>query len=53
MPATWTDVVALDPFVAVAAGRSRFRMAELLELVRWIAAWTADRADSTVKEKMS
>ena len=46
-------MVAIDPFVAVAAGRSRFRVAELLELVRWIATWTADRADSIVKEKMS
>jgi hypothetical protein len=46
-------VVAVDPFVAVAAGRSRLRVAELLELARWIAGWTADRTDNGVKEKMA
>ena len=53
LPTAWTDVVAVDPFVAVAAGRSRLRVAELLELARWIAGWTADRTDNGVKEKMS
>jgi Family of unknown function (DUF5372) len=33
LPASWTDVVGEDPFVAVAAGRSPLRMEELLELV--------------------
>jgi hypothetical protein len=32
MPAEWTDVVADDPFVVVAAGRAPFRAADLLEL---------------------
>jgi hypothetical protein len=53
LPAAWTDVVALDPFVAVAAGRSVFRVAELLELTQRVASWRAERTDSTVKEKMS
>ena len=32
IPARWTDVVANDPFVVVAAGRSAFRVADLLAL---------------------
>jgi len=46
-------VVAVDPFVAVAAGRSRLRVAELLELARWIANWTPGGAGQSVKEKTS
>jgi hypothetical protein len=34
LPAEWTDVAAEDPFVVVSAGRSAFRTADLLELVR-------------------
>jgi hypothetical protein len=32
LPATWTDVVAGDPFVVVSAGRSYFRLEDLLQL---------------------
>ena len=32
LPAEWTDVVAAVPFVVVSAGRSPFRVADLLEL---------------------
>jgi hypothetical protein len=32
MPARWTSVEAEDPFVVVAAGRSRFRAADLIDL---------------------
>jgi hypothetical protein len=32
LPAEWTDVVAEDPFVVVAAGRAPFRTADLLEV---------------------
>ena len=32
LPAEWTDVVPADPFVVVSAGRSSFRIADLLEL---------------------
>ena len=52
LPAGWTDAVAVDPFVAIAAGRSRLRVAELLELTRWIAHGTSAGARQTVKEKM-
>lgn len=32
LPAAWTDVVEPDPFVVVAAGRSPFRVQDLLAL---------------------
>ena len=32
LPASWTDVAGEDPFVAVAGGRSPFRVKELLQL---------------------
>jgi hypothetical protein len=50
IPTTWTDVSALDPFVVVAAGRSLFRVTDLLELVQEIRPL---EADLHVKEKMS
>ena len=36
LPARWTSVVPEDPFVLVAAGRSRFRVADLVDLVALI-----------------
>ena len=38
IPASWTDVVPPDPVVAVSAGRSPFRLQDLLELTRLVAA---------------
>jgi len=38
MPASWTDVVAPDPVVVLSAGRSPFRLEDLLELTRLVAA---------------
>jgi hypothetical protein len=38
MPAAWTSVGAIDPFVLVSAGRSPFRFTDLLELSRMILA---------------
>lgn len=37
VPAAWTDVFAPDPFVALSAGRSAFRVGDLLELTRLVA----------------
>jgi hypothetical protein len=37
LPAEWTDVVARDAFVVVAAGRSPFHVAGLLELSELVA----------------
>jgi Family of unknown function (DUF5372) len=36
LPAAWTDVIAVDPFVLVASGRALFRAADLLEMVALI-----------------
>jgi len=38
IPVAWTDVIPLDPVVAVSAGRSPFRLEDLLELARLLAA---------------
>lgn len=38
LPAQWTSVVAPDPFVVVAAGRSYFRIEDLLSLVALLRA---------------
>ena len=32
LPSRWTSLAALDPFVVVAAGRSPFRVADLLDV---------------------
>lgn len=37
IPTSWTDVVAPDPVVALSAGRSPFRLEDLLELARLVA----------------
>jgi Family of unknown function (DUF5372) len=34
VPASWTDIVAEDPVVQVAAGRSLFRAMDLIELTQ-------------------
>jgi hypothetical protein len=36
MPASWTSAGAVDPFVRVSAGRSPFRLVDLMELSRMI-----------------
>jgi hypothetical protein len=36
LPADWTDAGPPDPYVAVAAGRSAFRVADLVELAALI-----------------
>jgi len=37
LPASWTDAVPLDAFVAIAAGRSVHHIDQLLELVALVA----------------
>ena len=41
LPAEWTDAVAADPFVVVAAGRSPFHVEGLLELAELVARLAA------------
>ena len=36
LPARWTSLAAPDPFVTIAAGRSWFRIQDLVELVRLV-----------------
>ena len=48
LPVEWTDVVAQDHFVVVAAGRSPFHTAGLLELAELIGRMRVERsADGT------
>lgn len=44
LPVEWTDVAAEDPFVVVAAGRSPFHTAGLLELAELIDRVRAARS---------
>ncbi|MGH9187333.1 MAG: DUF5372 family protein [Acidimicrobiales bacterium] len=48
LPAEWTDVVAPDPFVVVSAGRSPFRITDLLELSELVFE-LGSRRTATVK----
>jgi hypothetical protein len=50
---SWTDAGAVDPFIAVAAGRSQFRVTDLIELAKQIEAWNSGRIERSVKGKMS
>lgn len=53
VPAKWTDAAEVDPFVVVAAGRSLFRITDLLELAQLIQGVEPARGECCVKEKMS
>jgi hypothetical protein len=44
LPVEWTDVVAEDPFVVVAAGRSPFHTAGLLELAELVDRMRVERS---------
>lgn len=45
LPASWTDAVASDPFVTIAAGRTPFRAGDLLELVRLVRCLSSSRGN--------
>jgi len=45
VPARWTDRLPADPVVTVSAGRSPFRLEDLLELARLVAVWEQEAAD--------
>jgi hypothetical protein len=49
LPASWTDVVAADPFVAIANGRAHFRTEDLWALVQLVRRRPATPA-ADVKE---
>ena len=44
LPVEWTDVMAEDPFVVIAAGRAPFHAAGLLELAEAVARLSASDA---------
>ena len=41
LPASWTSLFPPDPFVLISAGRSAFRVQDLLELAQLLAALPA------------
>jgi len=53
VPTSWTDAAPMNAFVVVAAGRSLFRLADLLELAQRIRASGPEQPENSVKEKMS
>ena len=53
VPTSWTDAAAVDAFVVVAAGRSLFRVVDLLELSQRMQAVKPEEAERCVKTKMS
>jgi hypothetical protein len=44
VPASWTDIIAVDPVVEVAAGRALFRAVDLIELAQLIQCLSSDPA---------
>ncbi len=44
VPANWTDMVAPDPVISISAGRSPFRLEDLLELNRLVTALQQEAA---------
>jgi hypothetical protein len=44
LPAEWTDVVAPDPFVVIAAGRAPFRTEDLLALTELLSRLRSHRS---------
>ena len=49
IPTNWTDAGGIDPFVVVAAGRSLFRITDLLELALRIQALRPEQVGNPVK----
>jgi hypothetical protein len=41
LPVSWTDLFPSDPFVLISAGRSAFRVQDLLELAQLLATLPA------------
>jgi hypothetical protein len=44
LPARWTSVVGMEPFVAISAGRALFRVEDLLALCRLVQRFDDDQA---------
>jgi hypothetical protein len=50
VPAKWTNVFDEDPFVFISAGRSPFRVIDLLELARLVEGISSDPRREGQKE---
>ena len=48
LPARWTSVEAEDPFVVISAGRSHFRVTDLMDLAALIATLGAGKGSDGV-----
>jgi len=44
VPARWTDTIPPDPVISISAGRSPFRLEDLLELSRLVTALQQEAA---------
>jgi len=44
LPASWTNAIAPDPFVVIAAGRCHFRWLDLIRLAEMIAVEGAPKS---------
>jgi len=53
LPAAWTDAVPPDPFVAVAEGRSAFRVQDLVELAALLKQLDQENCEGNPPEGMS
>ena len=51
VPTSWTDAAPMDAFVVVAAGRSLFRLVDLLELAQRIQALDTEQPGQHCKGK--
>lgn len=40
LPLAWTSLARIDPFVSLSAGRSAFRVTDLLEMTRLLESMT-------------
>jgi len=47
VPASWTSLAAVDPYVDVSSGRSYFRMEDLLEMTRLLRSWSGGSGPNT------
>jgi hypothetical protein len=47
LPARWTSLATLDPFILTAAGRAYFRLEDLIRLEQRLKEWTHSAASTT------
>jgi hypothetical protein len=45
LPLAWTNLVPVDPFVNIGAGRAAFRVSDLLEMARLVKVLKGEKTD--------